>query len=109
MIFIFMVKLKGLIEEVFGKKYFVQTTDGDYPALLSKNVVPGEKPWRITLFDAYSYDTERDLIPLTHIDINASEAGKLASTSKLSQRISSELSMLLIDMEDCYYKGIIPM
>ena len=40
MIFIFMVKLKGLIEEVFGKKYFVQTTDGDYPALLSKNVVP---------------------------------------------------------------------
>jgi hypothetical protein len=103
-----MVKLKGLIEEVFGKKYVVQTSDGDYPILLSKNVIPGEQSWRITVFDAYSYKTHGKLIPITHMEIDENEAGKLASTSKLSQRIEFVMTRWLAAMEDCDFKGIVP-
>ena len=101
-----MVKLKGLIEEVFGKKYVVQTSDGNYPALLSKNTTPEERLWRITVFDAYSYETERTFVPLTHVDIDDNEAGKLAATNKLSPRILHKLVMWLAANEDCDFKGI---
>lgn len=104
-----MVKLKGLITELFGKKYVIQTTDGNYPTLLSKNTKPNERSWKLTVFDAYSYETEGELRPITHMDIDENEAGVLAATDKLSQRISYGLTMWLGDVKDCDFKGIVPM
>ena len=104
MIFIYVVKLKGLIEEVFGKKYIIHTTDGVYLALLSKNTITGEKPWRITIF----FDWDGRIIPVTHFDIDENEAGKLAATDKISIGFEDRLKTYFSRNEYVEYQRIIP-
>jgi hypothetical protein len=99
-----MVKLKWIIEEVFGKKYVIQTTDEEYLALLSKNTIPKEKPWRITIF----FDWNNRRIPITHFDIDDNEAGKLAATDKIPIGLEDRLRTYFSRDEDTEYQKMTP-
>ena len=99
-----MVKLKGLIEEVFGKKYVIQTTNEEYLALLSKNTIPEEKPWRLTIF----IDAHNRRNPVTHFDIDDNEAGKLAATDKIPIGLEDRLKTYFAQDEGTKYKTMIP-
>ena|ERR1035441_7176650 len=99
-----MVKLRGLIEEVFGKRYVIKTTNKTYLALLSKNTVPEEKPWRITVF----FEWENQPVPVTHFDIDENSAGKLAATGKPTTNLEDRLATYFAQHERAKYQNITP-
>ena len=75
-----MINLKALflesiiIEVLVGKRFIIDTPSNYYPALFSKNVKPGEEPWRITWFVA---SKTGELVPARHIQISNQEAGEI--------------------------------
>jgi hypothetical protein len=99
-----MVKLKILIEEVFGKKYVVQTSGRNFLLLLSKNTIPDEKPWRITIFIA----AHNRRIPMTHFDMDDNEAGILASRDKLPIGLEDRLRTYFRQSENVKYLKMTP-
>ena len=76
-------RTKGdITEQLFGKKIRIEINGQTYESLLSKNVKPGEKEYRLSFFQP------TDMKPVNHWDISKDELEYILKNKKLPDRFT---------------------
>ena len=78
-----------LAEALFGKPISIEIGGEQHLGLVSKNMKPGEKPYRITWFKGTSRDKLTPIHP--HMQIDEPEAKQIVDTGVLPQSLKDQL------------------
>lgn len=84
------------MEALFGRPISISIGGKQYLGLVSKNMKPGEKPYRITWFEGSSRDKLTPLQP--HMQIDEPEAKQIADTGKLPEAVKDQLWIVFGDV-----------
>ena len=80
---------KILMEALFGKPISIEIGGEQHLGLVSKNMKPGEKPYRITWFKGSSRDKLTPIHP--HMQIDEPEAKQIVDTGELPDSVKDQL------------------